>query len=616
MTVGIRQFGQGLRHALDFISLKIPDMVHDSALSDPLLKLRHRNFQITHVASAILACIVLIVYFNIHDVRKLPSYLFYFCFSSPLIIVLYLWRTGRIDIAQFLSSLNLSALAGIAACYTGGINSPLVLWMLIVPLEAALSRRRLMTYMAVFVSGLTLALLYYLTVSGKLPEPLAPNISMELFTFLSTLAAVAYAGGIAVTVQRMNRMSSRALRVSDENYRFLADNATDLITRHGVDGSVRFASQACHRIIGIEPEALERDGFLEWVHEEDRAAFLHAISTSARNKLTMSEEIRVCKAAAPCGEGPGCEYIWIEMRCRPVSDVRKDYIKQSAVSEVLAVSRDISLRKAQEFELERAKEHAESASRAKSLFVASISHELRTPLNAIVGFSDIIASELSKADVDEKLIEYIGIIEEGGHHLKKIVNDILDMSKIEAGKFEISPEACDLNELIKLSCGTVKSLAQQREISIDHGACEGGLEIVCDLHAVTQIMFNLLSNAVKFSHEGGIVKVTTEMCGENVLIKVIDQGVGIAAEDIAKLGKPFVQVDNAYSRKAEGTGLGLSVVNGLIALHNGRMSIDSEIAAGTVISVALPIDGPEGAAMRRGTDGIDDEAGRETALAS
>ena len=192
-AAGVQHCGKIARELMSGILLMMPDMVHKSVTSDPLVALRHRTFQITHIASAVLATAVLLIFFNIYEFRTLSSSLFYFWFSSPLIIALYLSRTGRIDIAQFLSSLNLSGLAGVAAFYTGGINSPLILWMLIVPLEAALSRRRLMTYLGVVASCAILAALYYATMSGMLPQPLVPIIEMEAFALISTIAAVAYA---------------------------------------------------------------------------------------------------------------------------------------------------------------------------------------------------------------------------------------------------------------------------------------------------------------------------------------------------------------------------------------------------------------------------------------
>ena len=198
----------------------ITGILHESAHSDPVLEARHRNFQITHVISGFCATAFLFIYFNANDVPSLPSYVFYFWFASPLAIAVFLSRTGRIEIAQFLSSLNLAGLAGCAAFFSGGINSPLILWLLLVPLEAALSRRRVMTYAGVVVSCLTLIILFIATINGRVPVALTGAINEEVFSFFSTLAAIAYAGGLAGTVQTMNRQSSAALNASQENYRF------------------------------------------------------------------------------------------------------------------------------------------------------------------------------------------------------------------------------------------------------------------------------------------------------------------------------------------------------------------------------------------------------------
>jgi len=571
----------------------ISNLVHESVLSDPVLDARHRTFQMSHIASGVLATTFLFVYFVVYDVRSLPATAFYFWFASPLAIAFYLSRTGRLDVAQFLSSLNLSGLAGCAAFFTGGINSPLILWLLLVPLEAALSRRRVMTYWGVIVSCLTLFTLFFATVAGVLPDPLTSGIGDEAFAFFSTLAAVAYAGGLAGAVQTINRQSSAALNVSQESYRFLADNATDLITRHSSDGSVLFASKACEQIIGVAADELEREGLLEWIHVADRPAYMRAISTSAIELKAISEELRIRKSCLDEAGNTNTEYSWVEMRCRPVSKIEGRVRNKPGRAEVLAVSRDISLRKAQELELARAKEHAESANRAKSLFVASISHELRTPLNAIIGFSDILSVQLGKVEKGEKFVEYCDIIQESGQHLAKIVNDILDLSKIEAGKFEISPEACNLDELITICCETVGPQAGLTDITVEYESPDWDGEIKCDERAIKQILLNLLSNAVKFSDDGGRVQVFSDRVKGNAILRVVDHGVGISKENISKLGQPFVQAENEYCRKFEGTGLGLCVVTGLVGLHGGEMKINSEVGLGTTVEITLPLGGPK-----------------------
>jgi len=593
------------------VTALISRFVHDSALSDPVLEARHRSFQISHIASGVLATTFLLVYFVANDVYSIPAYAFYFWFASPLLIAFYLSRTGRLDVAQFLSSLNLSGLAGCAAFMTGGINSPLILWLLLVPLEAALSRRRIMTYLGVIVSCLTLFILFFATMGGYVPTPLMSGVGDEVFAFLSTLAAVAYAGGLAGTVQTINRQSSAALNASQESYRFLADNATDLITRHGHEGSVLFASQACKQIIGVSADELERDGLISWIHVADRPAYMRAISTSAVDLTTISVELRIRKASCDGGKPSNPEYGWVEMRCRPVSQVAGKRKWKTGRAEVLAVSRDISLRKAQELELARAKEHAESANRAKSLFVASISHELRTPLNAIIGFSDILSGQLGKVENGEKFTEYCDIIQESGQHLAKIVNDILDLSKIEAGKFELSLEANNLDELITICCETVGPQAERTDIAVDYEGLDWDGEIRCDERAIKQILLNLLSNAVKFSDDGGRVEVFADRVKGDAIIRVVDHGVGISEEDIERLGRPFVQAENEYSRKFEGTGLGLCVVNGLVGLHGGLMNIESEVGVGTTVSIRLPVAGlaPIAAGVREIGAGIQERDG-------
>jgi len=257
---------------------------------------------------------------------------------------------------------------------------------------------------------------------------------------------------------------------------------------------------------------------------------------------------------------------------------------------IVAVTRDISERKAQETQLLRARDEAEGASRAKTQFLASMSHELRTPLNAIIGFSEILNRELFGALGEARYRDYSRLIHESGEHLLTVVNDILDMSKIEAGKFKIVKEPFDVAPLINSCCDIMRHTAEQRSLSLEVNVAPGIPELAADKRACKQMLLNMISNAIKFTEPGGWVRVSARVEDGNVVFSVVDNGIGIADQDLPKLGSPFVQASSSYDRSHEGAGLGLSVVKGLARLHDGSLELTSKLGEGTTATIALPLD--------------------------
>jgi cell cycle sensor histidine kinase DivJ len=258
---------------------------------------------------------------------------------------------------------------------------------------------------------------------------------------------------------------------------------------------------------------------------------------------------------------------------------------------IVAVTRDISDRKAQEAELLKTRDVAESASRAKTQFLANMSHELRTPLNAVIGFSEILNRELFGTLGEARYRDYARLIHESGEHLLNMVNDILDMSKIEAGKFKIVKEPFNVGALVKSCCDIMRHTAEQRSLSLIVDIEPGIPELPADKRACKQMLLNVISNAIKFTDPGGWVRVSAKVMGGNVALAVADNGIGIAEADLPKLGNPFVQANNSYDRSYDGAGLGLSVVKGLAKLHGGKLELASTLGSGTTATILLPLDG-------------------------
>jgi len=289
-------------------------------------------------------------------------------------------------------------------------------------------------------------------------------------------------------------------------------------------------------------------------------------------------------------EGQGVGYLYvIRSPVAPFSD------KEIGLLKTFADQAAIAIQNARLFhEIEDKSRQLEAANRHKSEFLANMSHELRTPLNAIIGFSEVLAEQMF-GDVNDKQMEYLKDIHSSGQHLLALINDVLDLSKIEAGKMELDLSCFDLGLLLEHSATLVRERAQRHGLSLELDVGDGLGEWVADARKVKQIVVNLLSNAVKFTPNGGSVSVRARhlngvdgRAGDWAEVSVTDTGVGIASEDQAMVFEEFRQAGGDVLRKAEGTGLGLALVKRFVELHGGAVTLDSAPGHGSTFRFTLP----------------------------
>jgi two-component system, cell cycle sensor histidine kinase DivJ len=515
-----------------------------------------------------------------------PELVVFLCLAGPVFAAILLARTGLLATAHALSAAALAALVALVAGASGGLASPALIWLVAPPLEALLcaGRRGTLAVSAVMSGGLLLVAAADVTGFDAALGAWPLAAAMPLLA----IAAIAYAAahGFVAARERMLQQSERRTRQARE--RSLSDAIEDLVTWHDRNGHVLDASGDAARLFGAPPESLRGRALFARVHVSDRPAFLKALSDAATSlvPVTVRFRIHVPEQAIGAGAprtGADVRVIWAEMRVS-----RVDSAGDSDICAV-AVTRDISGTAHQLEELEAARADAVRADAAKGQFLAMVSHELRTPLNAIIGFSEVLAGEGGAVE-PERRTEYLRIIHDSGEHLLQVVNTLLDLSKIEAGQFDVLAEPFAIGPFIHGCCDLVGLKAERAGVLLARDIAEDLPELVADRRACKQMIINLLANAIKFTPPGGRVTLSVRRERDRVVFVVCDTGIGIAEEHLPKLGSPFFQVRSDYDRRHEGTGLGLSVVRGLVGLHRGALTLESAPDEGTAVTISLPID--------------------------
>lgn len=467
-------------------------------------------------------------------------------------------RDGWRERVLLLGVWSLMAVAGSAL--SGGLAGPLAGFVFL-PLAAGVLLGRHLARAGALGSGVAaVAGMVSLSMAGiGEPQPMLATVS-------GVLCAVAVTLAIGLVGRHRERRADR-IEATAASTRVLLSRQPALTLVLEPSGRVAEA-------YGVAPAALPLDvlsteGLIAAVHAPDRPQLLSAIEAALSHntrRITVTPRLALDRR--------------IDLILRRV-DVGEGTVR------IAALCLDATTRHAREMALEAARAEAEAQNAGKSRFLAHMSHELRTPLNAVIGFSDMMRQRIF-GPLPERYADYAQSIHEAGGHLLALINDVLDVSKIEAERYELSLEPFDARDVVSSAIALVRVQATEKGVTLSGMLPGEALAVRADERALKQITLNLLSNAIKFTPSGGVVTATLETVKDQLELVVADTGVGIAADDLRRLGRPFEQAGGADQR-ALGTGLGLALVRSLAELHGGSMTMESTVGSGTAVTVRLPV---------------------------
>ncbi|MBG0803610.1 HAMP domain-containing histidine kinase [Methylocystis sp. H4A] len=556
--------------------------LHERVAGRPVEEARHRTFIIARlvVAACVLLSAPLFLFF--HGAPTTSDCVLFLLAQIPLASVMVLSRTGDLRIARSLSIGGWLAMATAIHALMPGYDAFSIALLLVALVEAALTP----DVGAVIVIEVVAIAALALTAGLNLRAPRELLTEHATTTMLLGAPLFLYIAALVFGTVRVEQARARAEARNDRDLMLLTGAVGDILLHLDRAGFVKAVLGDGRHVFDLKRDLIGRE-FFKRIHVADRPSFLKAVSDAVDGKaVATAVRVQVGVARNASSEFVAPVFNSFEARVRRAQSNGEE----DEAEAVLCALRDVNA--TLEADIARAAAHAaaERAATSNVRLLANVSHELRTPLNAIIGFSQMLATDEIAPSEPAKQREYASIISDSGHHLLEIVNSILDMSKIESGAMEIAAESFALRTLADQCCDMMQLKADQSGVTLAREYAETLGEIVADKRGCRQILINLLSNALKFTPRGGTVKLLLQPERNHVVVAVADDGAGIAAGDLAGLGDPFFQARASLERGHEGTGLGLSVVRGLVGLHGGSITIESGPQAGTTVSVRLPLD--------------------------
>jgi cell cycle sensor histidine kinase DivJ len=487
-------------------------------------------------------------------------------FVASWLLSLYVVLSAHSRGAEGVAIFSAALLVAILTASGGGASAPVAILVLALPLEAFWVSGSRKAAMIALAAGLGM-MAAWVNVMGMGGAAAASTVASASLWLSPALYALLLAGR-GVTAHEVDPEAER-----EAEFIVPGKALEAVLVKVSGSGDVNLVSDQARDVMHLEPELLLGTGLFERIHVADRVSFLCGLSAVRDGEVSRRTGLRLRLPGNAGGYAP----------------FEAEIVKQSDDDTMLLVIlRDASDIAGLRADLAKAVEQAGATEVAKGRFLAAVSHELRTPLNAIIGFSDMLLHREICGALSEKQEENIALIRDAGNHLLSVVNAILDVSKIESGSYHINVEPFEPQPAVELCRAMLEPQATAKGVTLTTSIPRGIGEIAGDQRAVQQILLNLVSNSIKFTPEGGQVNISAARQGGLVRISVNDTGIGISESDLATLGRPFMQIQNDYTRNYQGTGLGLSLVKGLVELHGGSMSIESAPGLGTTVSVGLP----------------------------